>query len=642
MSSKSAVTVTVHICKDQFQFDGIVDHVLGVFEQDAPTPPRDEIFDDTTASEVATTKTVPPDGIIHKKSPFGDYIEARIISQADWEDRKGMAKDVAITLGWDIAIACGLRGKIIWKHLIDFNVDTCSLKVSMPCSETDSGKKVCNCGFTAAEIDRQFHGIFLIRPNTSIGGAIPKPNYEYPAESVNQSEIVGGAYSGLMEVREKKKKSSLSANITLQRMASKMAYDMAFVLKKVSYYDADGKTLQAKMFAIDPAWTYYEDAQGRVPIASHDVKVQAEALRNHVLNDPHALNMIVLNKYDQIGFSAFIGYKDSKAFIYYSIVVGSQVVIEEEKEITCSTPQEVRSRGYLPGEQITLNWIIRDKGLLKKIPVAVARFYTHALTGGYIREVVGDYGLPAVRYKVEVYGDEDHLHTIMPTDMVEYEVGDWVYLIRKTPSGVCDQEDLKAKTGEVYNTVNGQSGHEGFKDIVLPEDPHSSSSLKSVDQSSLSRFGSFVDSVAGIKTLIVDPDICPSDDFYITFTDPYQYTVSLVENAKFKPISFIPKLKHTVLAYGDIRQDCAVGSFIYKGPKVVDNHNGDDNGDDYGSDIGELTKSYMIIQKSCWKYRMDAAGGFAAGCFLILKIRKEPRTETYRILPLGLIDGIGA
>lgn len=93
----------------------------------------------------------------------------------------------------------------------------------------------------------------------------------------------------------------------------------------------------------------------------------------------------------------------------------------------------------VPGELLRLRWCFDNTISYLAVIVASVYFNTPAVTGGEVTEVVGDYGDPDIRYKVDVEGTE---FTCLSSDFAEYAVGDWVYLLRTNAptASTCERE----------------------------------------------------------------------------------------------------------------------------------------------------------------------------------------------------------
>lgn len=85
----------------------------------------------------------------------------------------------------------------------------------------------------------------------------------------------------------------------------------------------------------------------------------------------------------------------------------------------------------VPGETVAMAWWFSGD----PVPVSAAHtfVFTCCLTGGYVTAVEAEYGTTYITYEVRAEGV---LYTdVAPTDFYEYQVGDWVYLIK--PGGGC-------------------------------------------------------------------------------------------------------------------------------------------------------------------------------------------------------------
>jgi len=81
----------------------------------------------------------------------------------------------------------------------------------------------------------------------------------------------------------------------------------------------------------------------------------------------------------------------------------------------------------VPGDLVELRWHFDDaEGYSIGIPIS-GYFDTPAVIGGKVTEIVGSYGDIDIYYKVEIMGTEV---SCVPSDFAQYEVDDWVYLLK--------------------------------------------------------------------------------------------------------------------------------------------------------------------------------------------------------------------
>lgn len=81
----------------------------------------------------------------------------------------------------------------------------------------------------------------------------------------------------------------------------------------------------------------------------------------------------------------------------------------------------------VPGDLVILYWHFKDAtGYSLAAPIS-AYFETPAVAGGKVKAIIGDYGDTGIYYTVEIKGAEV---SCVPSDFAQYEVDDWVYLIK--------------------------------------------------------------------------------------------------------------------------------------------------------------------------------------------------------------------
>jgi hypothetical protein len=86
----------------------------------------------------------------------------------------------------------------------------------------------------------------------------------------------------------------------------------------------------------------------------------------------------------------------------------------------------------LPGELLQLTWHFSDGTNQEELVVDGDWYCTCCFTGGKVISINGSYGDPGITYTVSVQGVHK---TCVSSDFVEYEVGDWVFIL--VPGGDC-------------------------------------------------------------------------------------------------------------------------------------------------------------------------------------------------------------
>lgn len=109
----------------------------------------------------------------------------------------------------------------------------------------------------------------------------------------------------------------------------------------------------------------------------------------------------------------------------------------------------------VPGERIVLGWVFWDDQYTEQIEVDARYLCTCCFTGGIVKSINGDYGDINITYTVEIQGIE---RTCVPSDFVEYEIGDWVFVL--IPNSTC------AESGRVTACKNGCEESENY--TILP------------------------------------------------------------------------------------------------------------------------------------------------------------------------------
>ena len=111
----------------------------------------------------------------------------------------------------------------------------------------------------------------------------------------------------------------------------------------------------------------------------------------------------------------------------------------------------------VPGELIALKYYFWDGQNSTEEFVDGEWFCTCCFSGGEVKVINGDYGDIDITYTVQIQGVE---RVCVPSDFVEYEVGDWVFVL--IPNSTCSECGRKEACRE------GCEGGSGDKFIILP------------------------------------------------------------------------------------------------------------------------------------------------------------------------------
>jgi len=106
----------------------------------------------------------------------------------------------------------------------------------------------------------------------------------------------------------------------------------------------------------------------------------------------------------------------------------------------------------VPGEKVTLMVKTRNMGAERQ-PLTHTYFHTCALTGGRIL-AINDMGLDMpttfLTYTVEVEGVA---YVVRPSDYYQYNIGDWVYIMKPNSSVALDFDRTEGCTGEDFSAI---------------------------------------------------------------------------------------------------------------------------------------------------------------------------------------------
>ena len=126
-----------------------------------------------------------------------------------------------------------------------------------------------------------------------------------------------------------------------------------------------------------------------------------------------------------------------------------------------------------PGEYITLQWGCYVNGKSFTSPTFNLKYDTPLFTGGWILSKIGE-GID-VRFSVEIFGEV--VTDIIPSDFYDYQVGDWVYLMKVDVDLKLEEEkqnkqlygsDELSESGEssdVFQKVNNQRVENGVDPV---------------------------------------------------------------------------------------------------------------------------------------------------------------------------------
>ena len=110
---------------------------------------------------------------------------------------------------------------------------------------------------------------------------------------------------------------------------------------------------------------------------------------------------------------------------------------------------------YVPGELLQVKWELKVDDQYFNSPVAGAYFATPVFTGGKVADKENPEGALSVLYTVDIQGYE---RDCVPTDFANYQIGDWVFVIKQTET-------------EAYLTNREEAYTKGDAELDPPYDP---------------------------------------------------------------------------------------------------------------------------------------------------------------------------
>lgn len=148
-----------------------------------------------------------------------------------------------------------------------------------------------------------------------------------------------------------------------------------------------------------------------------------------------------------------------RSFVTIVVNSGGKACPEERDDVFGggkTTFHSMIQNQIVPGERIRLEWLFWNTETQAKPLVDEKWFFTHCFTGGKVTSVNGDYGDVGITYTVELEGLEKEC---VPSDFVEYAVGDWVFVAKI--GGMCDVcEERSGVCCSYAGTVEGYAGGE--------------------------------------------------------------------------------------------------------------------------------------------------------------------------------------
>lgn len=126
-----------------------------------------------------------------------------------------------------------------------------------------------------------------------------------------------------------------------------------------------------------------------------------------------------------------------RPFVFIVVNSGGKACPEKKKDVFPAggktSSHEMIQNQIVPGERIRLEWFFSNTETQEKALVDEKWFFTHCFTGGKVTAVNGDYGDLNITYNVELEGLEKEC---VPSDFVEYAIGDWVFVAKM--AGLCE------------------------------------------------------------------------------------------------------------------------------------------------------------------------------------------------------------
>jgi hypothetical protein len=147
-----------------------------------------------------------------------------------------------------------------------------------------------------------------------------------------------------------------------------------------------------------------------------------------------------------------------RVFGWVTVGPGGGACPEEKKDVFSGGVKSyflMTQNQIVPGELISLQWTFWDTEYTDEREVDAKWFCTCCFTGGRVISINGSYGDTSLTYTVNIQGIN---RTCVPSDFVEYEVDDWVFVL--TPNSTC------AESGRVEACKEGCEESENY--MILP------------------------------------------------------------------------------------------------------------------------------------------------------------------------------
>lgn len=452
------VKITTYLCRINI-FDGIVPLKNDV-KSTSQQPDRDKgrcvdsesYYPNNPDSPEKESETKKTELVVNNSDISTSTVLTYLLNEDDYDPR-GMQLQAYLVDNWYVnslalQYLCALSGSIVWRHVIDHFQAGLEIEVGNACGTSGRGRTICPCSWGETIVRRgnyepdslggdwvTFHEPIIWTP-TDYAGKIPAIDIDTGGvQQFGSSDI---ATSALEEINNKRTSWRGTSGVTLTELSSDnylsaLAYNMA-------YEYATGVQGNATLPETNITFTNQAYGRGRIPYDGTYQEIGVK-LANDLTVSTYLGN---LQKYIGIGHITrdnmlyyvvitATGYEDTnKEYVHGCIdtLYMSTLPGDDAKWINIQY-------GLVPGEAIVVWWsFMRSDGNLFSIPVSVANFKTHGLNGGYITEVIGEYGSVDLRYKVKIWGKE---YQCRSSDFVEYAVGDWVYICRSTTAGTCGQ-----------------------------------------------------------------------------------------------------------------------------------------------------------------------------------------------------------
>jgi len=130
-----------------------------------------------------------------------------------------------------------------------------------------------------------------------------------------------------------------------------------------------------------------------------------------------------------------------------------------------------------PGMKATVEHLFTDGDKTYQHEADSAYWCTCCMTGGTVKETIGDYGQESLLYLVEI---QDTLIHCKSSDFAEYEIGDWVFVA--IPGGECENPDrqtackggcaivpVENEGGTLLALINGVRGGLGIPQLTMDD-----------------------------------------------------------------------------------------------------------------------------------------------------------------------------